>query len=108
MKYKIDPEFVSDLEMLPIASSFDPVEMRQNDEALLAAMNANVDLSALDVIDKSIPGPVGAPAVTVRVYSPRPSKNRLRRRLCYISTAAVLSRAALIPNIVYRHYWRAS
>ncbi|MDQ6941527.1 MAG: alpha/beta hydrolase, partial [Candidatus Eremiobacteraeota bacterium] len=37
----------------------------------LAALAADVDLSGLDVDDRTIPGPEGAPDVTVRVYVPR-------------------------------------
>ena len=43
---------------------------RELSRSYLDAMNADVDTAGLDIDDRRIPGPEGAPEVTVRVYRP--------------------------------------
>src|SRR6185369_538234 len=77
MSYNFDPEFTGVLDMLPNMPFDDPVAARNGINEMSAAMNGNVDLSALVVENKSIPGPAGAPAVPVRIYSPKQKAAKL-------------------------------
>ncbi len=71
MNYNFDPELADIVAMLPKSDFSDPVAAREGINAMLAAMNVSVDVSALQVEDRMIHGPEGAPDVQVRVYAPR-------------------------------------
>ena len=72
MSYNYDPELQSLLEFLPDTSLgiHDPVKARAGFLELIALLNADVDRSGVAIENRSIPGPVGAPDVPVRIYSP--------------------------------------
>jgi acetyl esterase/lipase len=57
--------------MLPDISMEDPQTARDGIGEILAAMNAGVDVSSLNLEEKHIPGLKGAPKIKVRVYSPK-------------------------------------
>jgi len=57
--------------MLPESDFSDPVAAREGNKDLLAAINASVDISALQVEDRMIHRPEGAPDVQIRIYAPR-------------------------------------
>jgi acetyl esterase len=69
--YAFDPELadlaaaVADLPPLT-----DPVQSRERTRQFIDVMNADLDTSGLDIEDRAVPGPAGAPDVAVRVYSP--------------------------------------
>ena len=67
MSYAIDPELAPLLEFLPEGSFSDVEESRAFLAALVEPMNANVDTSGLEIVDREIAGPDGA--VPVRVYA---------------------------------------
>ena len=67
MSYAIDPELAPLLEFLPEGSFSDVEESRAFLAALVEPMNANVDTSGLEIVDREISGPDGA--VPVRVYA---------------------------------------
>jgi acetyl esterase len=69
MTYAFDPElaeFVALVAEMP--ELLDPVEMREFATTYVAAMNASVDVSSLDLDDRRVPGFDGGPDVAVRVY----------------------------------------
>jgi acetyl esterase len=72
MSYNYDPELQSQLEFLPDTSLRinDPVKARAGFLELIALLNADVDRSGVAIENRAIPGPVGAPDVPVRIYSP--------------------------------------
>jgi len=72
MSYNYDPELQSLLEFLPDTSlGFnDPVKARVGFLELIALLNADVDRSGVAIENRRIPGPVGAPDIPVRIYSP--------------------------------------
>jgi len=72
MSYNYDPELQSLLEFLPDTSLgiHDPVQARAGFLELIALLNADVDRSGVAIENRSIPGPVGAPDIPVRIYSP--------------------------------------
>jgi acetyl esterase len=69
--YAFDPELAelaaSVADMPPLT---DPVQSRERTRQFIPMMNAGVDTSGLDIEDRRIPGPEGAPDVAVRVYAP--------------------------------------
>jgi acetyl esterase len=71
MTYAIDPELA---EFAALAAEMpelvDPVEMREFAASYVAVMNADVDVSSLDLEDRTVPGFDGGPDVAVRVYRP--------------------------------------
>ena len=67
MSYAIDPELAPLLEFLPEGSFSDVEESRAFLAALVEPMNANVDTSGLEIVDREISGPDGP--VPVRVYA---------------------------------------
>jgi acetyl esterase/lipase len=69
MSYAFDPELAPLVELLP-GSDFNDVEAaRAYLATLIAPLNAQVDTDGLTITDHEIPGPEGAPAVSVRVYA---------------------------------------
>ena len=85
MTYDIDPElaeFAAMIAAMPELS--DPVEMREFAATYVEAMNASVDVSSLDVDDRTVPGFDGGPDVAVRVYAPK-------------------DRGGTVPGILYIH-----
>ena len=82
--YAFDPELAEFAALAVQPPPTDPEAARARTAAYLDAMNLEVDTSTLDVDDRQIPGPAGAPEVTVRVYVPK-------------------SRAAAVPAILYLH-----
>jgi acetyl esterase/lipase len=72
MSYNYDPELLPLLELLPDPGLdiSDPVQSRVGFTEMIAALNAELDQSGVAVEDREIPGPDGAPAVTVRIYQP--------------------------------------
>tara|TARA_R110002049_G_scaffold23490_57_gene82869 strand:- start:671 stop:1651 length:981 start_codon:yes stop_codon:yes gene_type:complete len=73
MGYNYDPELAQMLELLPdtpLAMS-DPQQARINFQDMVASLNADLDTSGVDIEDRKIPGPAGAPDVPVRIYTPQ-------------------------------------
>jgi acetyl esterase/lipase len=71
--YAYDPELAPLVDLLPsttIATAADLAEARTSLDGLLAPFNATVDLTGIEVEDRAIPGPDGAPPVPVRLYRP--------------------------------------
>jgi acetyl esterase/lipase len=69
--YAFDPELVDLVAMVAdMPPLTDPVQSRERTRQLIPMMNAGVDTAGLDVDDRVIPGPEGAPDVAVRVYAP--------------------------------------
>jgi acetyl esterase/lipase len=68
--YRIDPELADIVKILPLRDWSDPLAARGIMDDLIAALNVEVDETGVDVEDRTIPGPPGAPEVPVRVYSP--------------------------------------
>jgi acetyl esterase/lipase len=82
--YAFDPELAEFAAVSVNPPPTDAVAARELSNQYLSAMGADVDVSTLDVDDRSIPGPEGAPDVTVRVYRPT-------------------ARAGAVPAILYIH-----
>jgi len=72
MAYNYDPELASLLEFLPDTSLglSDPVAAREGFLSLIAQVNADVSHEGVTVENRDIPGPVDAPDVAVRIYTP--------------------------------------
>ena len=70
MTYAFDPELAPFVEMLPAGDMSDVHVARAGLAAIIAPMNANVDVSGLRIEDHTIDGPDGAPPVLVRTYAP--------------------------------------
>ncbi|MCU1388776.1 MAG: Esterase [Ilumatobacteraceae bacterium] len=68
--YAFDPELAELAAMAVTVAPTDAVETRERAQAMMAALRGDVDTSTLDIDDRQIPGPQGAPPVTVRVYVP--------------------------------------
>jgi acetyl esterase len=69
--YAFDPELAEFAALAVNPPPTDAVGARERSREYMAALGANVDVSTLHVDDRTIPGPDGAPDVTVRVYAPR-------------------------------------
>ncbi|MFC1841282.1 alpha/beta hydrolase [Thermodesulfobacteriota bacterium] len=71
---RIDPELAPSLEMMPDDGAFDFSDLpaaREMSEKMFAEMAALMPpVNGVDTEDVSIPGPDGAPDVTLRVYTP--------------------------------------
>ncbi|MFC1495688.1 alpha/beta hydrolase [Thermodesulfobacteriota bacterium] len=71
---RIDPELAPSLEMMPDDGAFDFSDLpaaREMSEKMFAEMAAlMLPVDGVDTEDVSIPGPDGAPDVTLRVYTP--------------------------------------
>lgn len=72
MSYNYDPELKSLLEFLPDTGLgiAEPVKARAGFLDLIAMLNADIDRSGVVIANRQIPGPVDAPDVPVRIYSP--------------------------------------
>ncbi|MEM1112217.1 MAG: alpha/beta hydrolase [Pseudomonadota bacterium] len=70
MAYNIDPELAPIIDLVPELSIEDPVAAREGFEAMVAAMNAEVDATGVIVENFTVPGPENAPDVPVRLYRP--------------------------------------
>lgn len=118
MKYNLDPELAAVVDMFGDLSFADPVAARAGLEAMSAGVNASVDVSGLQVSERAIPGPAGAPDVKVRVYAPAEAATTATAALLYIhgggfvvgsidtehATSALLARKLRIPvvSVEYR------
>ncbi len=71
MSYNYDKELADLIPMLPEVKIDDLQMARDGINEMMMEMNADVDVSALDLHEKYIPGPQAAPEVKVRVYSPK-------------------------------------
>lgn len=72
MSYNYDPELASLLELLPDVSLgiSEPVKARADFLELVTQLNADIDQHGVAVSNRNVPGPTGAPDVTIRIYSP--------------------------------------
>jgi acetyl esterase len=70
MTYSYDPEIAPFLEVLPPLTIDDPVAARAGFEEMAAQLNADLDASGVQAVDRRIKGADGAPEVPVRVYTP--------------------------------------
>jgi acetyl esterase len=70
MSYNIDPELRPFLDSLPSTGAVDVETSRAAVRQMAEVFSQSADTSGLDVSDRTVPGPDGAPDVTVRVYSP--------------------------------------
>lgn len=70
MSYPIDPELTPILELIPSLGIENPTQARSGFEALVAAMNSELDRSGVDIHDRTIEGSDGAPPIKLRLYSP--------------------------------------
>lgn len=72
MAYNYDPELATLLDFLPdnaLAIS-DPAQARARFVEMISALNADLDSQGVTIDNRAAPGPAGAPAVPVRIYSP--------------------------------------
>jgi acetyl esterase len=69
MTYAFDPELAAAVPSLPSSSLEDPVSARAWLRELMSRAPAP-DVSRLEISDRSVPGPSGAPDVPVRIYRP--------------------------------------
>ena len=69
--YAFDPELAEFASASVRPAPTDAVVAREFSNQMLAALGGDVDVSTIDVEDRQIPGPDGAPEVTVRLYVPR-------------------------------------
>ena len=69
--YAFDPELAEFAAGMIRPAPTDPVAARELSNQMLAALGGDVDVSSLSIEDRAIPGPGGAPEVTVRLYVPR-------------------------------------
>jgi acetyl esterase len=118
MKYNFDPELAAVVGMFADLPFADPVAARAGIEAMSAAANASVDTTGLQLTDRTIPGPAGAPAIPVRLYVPAEQVDTAAPALLYIhgggfvvgsidtehATAALLARklGILVVSVEYR------
>lgn len=72
MSYNYDPELQAVLSLLPDTSLgiTDPVKAREFFLDMVNLLNANIDATGVMIANRTIPGPVGAPEVPVRIYTP--------------------------------------
>jgi acetyl esterase len=72
MSYNYDPELEAMLGFLPDVSLdiSDPAQSRAGFSEMIALLNADLDPSGVDIENRAIPGPQGAPDVPVRTYTP--------------------------------------
>jgi acetyl esterase/lipase len=71
MPYRFDPELVDVIPLIPVRDWDDLESARTGLDDLISAMSIQVDTAGVSIEDRLIPGPVGAPDVRVRVYSPQ-------------------------------------
>ena len=70
MSYAIDPEFAELIALLPDGSFDDLQAARDGLDEMLPILNADLDLSGLEVVDRVVPGPDDHPELAVRTYVP--------------------------------------
>lgn len=72
MTYAFDPELLPMLEMLPPEglSFSDYAAARAGFDEMSKLLNADLDRSGVDIRDQQIPGPEGAPEMTIRICVP--------------------------------------
>jgi acetyl esterase len=70
MPYRIDPELLDFVDLVPARDLDDPVAARVAFDDLIAAMNASVDTTGITIENRHIAGPPGGPDVPIRIYSP--------------------------------------
>jgi len=70
MTYAYDPELAGLVELLPSGAIDDVVAAREGLDSVLGMLNGDLDTTGLTIEDMPVPGPPGAPEVTVRVYRP--------------------------------------
>jgi acetyl esterase len=72
MSYNYDSELKALLEFLPDTSLgiADPVTARAGFLELIALLNKDIDHTGVAILNRTVPGPIDAPAVPVRIYSP--------------------------------------
>jgi acetyl esterase/lipase len=70
--YAFDPELADMAAAVALNPPLaDPVAARERTNEMLAMMAVELDVSDLDIDDRTVPGPPGDPDVAVRVYSPK-------------------------------------
>lgn len=82
--YAYDPELAPLLEFIPDMAIDDPVASRAGFEQTIAQLNTGLDESGVDIDNRAIPGPAGAPDVALRIYTPA-------------------GLAAAVPGLLYLH-----
>ena len=90
-EHPVTPVYAFDPELAEMAAAValnppmtDPVAARERTTEMLAMMGIEIDVSDLDIDDRTVPGPPGDPDVAVRVYAPK-------------------ARVAGVPGILYIH-----
>ena len=69
--YAFDPELAEIAAVAANPPPTDAVAAREQMVAMMASLQLDLDVSGLDIEDRTIPGPDGDPDVAVRVYSPK-------------------------------------
>ena len=69
-QYKYDPELAPMVPHLPKSDFSEPQKARESMKDIIAQFNAEVDVSGLNIEDITVPGPLDAPELIVRVYIP--------------------------------------
>ncbi len=70
MSYSFDPELAAAVAMMPVVEITDIPSARAQMAETLAAMYGEPDRSGVQVRDKLVPGPDGAPDVRLRIFTP--------------------------------------
>ena len=72
MSYNYDPELAPLLDLLPDVSLdiSDPEQSRAGFSEMIALLNADLDPAGVNIENRAVPGPQGAPDVNLRIYSP--------------------------------------
>ena len=72
MSYNYDPELAPLLDLLPDVSLdiSDPAQSRAGFSEMIALLNADLDPAGVNIENRAVPGPQGAPDVNLRIYSP--------------------------------------
>lgn len=72
MQYRFDPELADLLDLLPegMMDLADPEKTRAGFIELINSMNVSLDYTGVEIENRDIPGPEGAPDIPVRIYRP--------------------------------------
>jgi acetyl esterase/lipase len=70
LTYAYDPELAPLVDMLPSIGIDDLAAARAGITALVEPLNADVDTTGVVITERDVPGPAGAPELTVRVHAP--------------------------------------
>ncbi|MFK7974878.1 MAG: alpha/beta hydrolase [Halioglobus sp.] len=72
MPYNFDPELAQLMEHLPdtVVGMNDPTKAREGFSAMTAALNAELDTTGVEIVDRTIDGPSGAPEIAIRIFTP--------------------------------------